>query len=48
MFSVHPPFGEKQTFAISAWKAEAAVAMKLKIRNNKAVVVIFFTDFSSV
>jgi hypothetical protein len=42
MDSVHPPLGEKQTFVMSAWKANAVTATKLKIRNNKAVVVILF------
>ncbi|MGA3208577.1 MAG: hypothetical protein ABSE05_12235 [Syntrophales bacterium] len=28
------PLGEKQTFVMSAWKASAVTAMKLKIRNN--------------
>jgi hypothetical protein len=46
MFSVHPPLGEKQTFVMSAWKANAVIAMKIKIRNDKTVVVFFFMDFS--
>jgi hypothetical protein len=45
MFSVHPPLGEKQTFVMSACKANAVVATKLKIRNDKTVVVILFMDF---
>jgi hypothetical protein len=43
---VHPPLGEKQTFVMSAWKANDVTATKLKSRNDKTVVVIFFMDFS--
>jgi hypothetical protein len=46
MFSVHPPLGEKQTLVMSAWKANAVIATKFKIRNDKTVVVILFMDFS--
>jgi hypothetical protein len=46
MDSVHPPLGEKQTFVMSAWKANAVKAIRLKIRNDKTVVVILFMGFS--
>src|SRR5271157_6262757 len=44
--SVHSPLGLKQTFVMSAWKANDAVATKLRIRNDKTVVVILFIGFS--
>jgi hypothetical protein len=38
--------GEKQTFVITAWKANAVTATKLRIKNDKTVAAILFMDFS--
>ena len=41
---MQPPLGEKQTFVMSAWKANAGIETKLRIRNDKTIVVILLMD----